>query len=357
MNAFNPEDHPHRRWNPLLEEWVLVSPHRAKRPWSGSIEKVPPDSLPAYDEKCYLCPGNTRAGGKRNPAYTSTYVFDNDFAALLCDTPREGGHRSCHGLVREEPETGVCRVICFSPHHNVTLAEMDAADIRLVIDVWCEQYRELAERDDIQSVTIFENRGEMMGCSNPHPHGQLWANYCIPNFQSRELNSQQSYYQIQGRPMLRDYLDWERSEKKRIAIENAHFTALTPHWALWPFETMILPHRDMQSILELNEDERDAWADILKQLLVRYDNLFEVSFPYSMGIHQKPTTGEEYPGLIWHQHFFPPLLRSATIRKFQVGYEMTGEPQRDITAEQAAERLRGLPAIHFKLRNNSERNS
>ena len=350
MSQFHSEDHPHRRWNPLLEEWILVSPHRAKRPWSGSIEKTAPSNLPEYDPGCYLCPGNTRAGGIDNPKYTSTFVFTNDFSSLLCDSPSDGGQEACNGLVRETPETGICRVICFSPKHNQTIAEMELPDVRRVVDVWCEQYAELAAREDITTITIFENRGEMMGCSNPHPHGQLWANRGIPTIQAKEIQAQQKYFDLHQSPLLMDYLQWELDQQKRILVQNEYFVALVPHWAVWPFETMILPRRVVSSIPELSISERDAWAEILKELLVRYDNLFEVSFPYSMGLHQKPADGKEHPGLVLHQHFFPPLLRSATVKKFQVGYEMSGEPQRDITPEQAADRLRNGSSIHFKLR-------
>ena len=348
MTDFQPNDRPHRRWNPLLQEWVLASPHRAKRPWVGQVEKTPPTSRPAHDPDCYLCPGNERAGGKQNPNYETTFVFDNDFSALLPDTPHEPEQTHCNGLVREQPETGLCRVICFSPRHDLTLAEMDVESIQTVINLWRKQFAEIGARPDISAVTIFENKGAIMGCSNPHPHGQIWANRSIPTLQAKEAKTQESYYKKHGSTMLIDYLEWELEQDKRVICQNDSFAALVPHWAVWPFETMILPKRAVRNILELHDEEIADWAAIIQALLIRYDNLFEVSFPYSMGIHQAPTDGESHRGAVLHQHFFPPLLRSATVKKFQVGYELSSEPQRDITPEQAAERLGLLSEIHYK---------
>jgi UDPglucose--hexose-1-phosphate uridylyltransferase len=333
-------DTPHRRYNPLLEEWLLVSPHRAKRPWQGQVEDLPPDSRPAYDPKCYLCPGNKRTSGEINPAYPDVYAFDNDFAALMPgDRPGEAMD-ACAGLIRAHQERGLCRVLCFSPRHDEALPGMEPAAIRKVVDLWADETQDLGAKDFISYVQIIENKGAMMGCSNPHPHGQIWANETVPTMPAKKTDAQMRYERAHGRPMLMDYLDWELAQKERVISANEHWVLLVPFWAVWPFETMLVPRRPVASVPELNDAERSAWAAILKDATLRYDALFETQFPYSMGVHQKPTDGGLYPGVVLHQSFFPPLLRSATVRKFQVGYEMSAEPQRDITAEQAAGRLR-----------------
>ena len=337
---FNLSSHPHRRYNPLSREWVLVSPHRTQRPWQGQVEQRAPEQRPAYDPACYLCPGNERAGGERNPAYESTFVFTNDYAALLPDTP--AGELDRGGLLKAVSERGTCRVVCFSPRHDLTLAEMAVADLAQVVDVWVAQYEELGALPQIGYVQIFENRGAMMGASNPHPHGQIWANEQIPTEPAKELRQQQSYTAARGGCLLCDYLALELRDGQRVVCQNDHFVALVPFWAVWPFETLVLPRAHCGAIGDLAPLARDGLADLLKQLTRRYDRLFQVSFPYSMGFHQRPTDGAAYPEWHLHAHFYPPLLRSATVRKFMVGYEMLGQPQRDITPESAAERLRSL---------------
>ena len=347
MSVFNLAEHPHRRYNPLTEEWILVSPHRTKRPWRGQVERPAVERRPSYDPQCYLCPGNERAGGVRNPMYTGTFVFDNDFAALLPDTP-EGEYRSGDLLIARA-EAGLCRVVCFSPDHSLTLPQMDETAIRRVVEVWTEQYREIGARPNITYVQIFENKGEMMGCSAPHPHGQIWSNASLPQQPALEQRAQARYRQEHGSCLLCDYLALEHARQERLVCANAHFVALVPFWAVWPFETMVLSTRHVPSLAELTAEEQAGLANILKRLTTRYDNLFETSFPYTMGIHQKPTDGGEHAEWHLHLHFYPPLLRSATIRKFMVGYEMLANPQRDLTPEAAAERLRSLAEVRFDL--------
>jgi UDPglucose--hexose-1-phosphate uridylyltransferase len=341
-------DSPHRRFNPLTREWILVSPHRAKRPWLGQVEKKPAQSLPAYDPTCYLCPGNERVGGVRNPAYTSTFVFENDFAALLPE-PSAQVPSSESSLLVSEGERGVCRVICFSPRHDLSLPELDLSAIEHVLATWAEQSADLGGRDFIRYVQVFENKGEAMGASNPHPHSQVWANGHIPNEPGKELAAQTDYFNQYQHPLLADYIVEEHKRKERIVAANDHFTALVPFWAIWPFEILVSAHRSgLTRLTEMTPTEVTALAEILKVVTARYDNLFEISFPYSMGFHQAPFDGTSHPEWTLHAHFYPPLLRSATVRKFMVGYEMLAMPQRDITPETAAERLRSLPEIHFR---------
>jgi UDPglucose--hexose-1-phosphate uridylyltransferase len=340
---------PHRRFNPLTRDWVLVSPHRAKRPWLGQVEKAPPEFLPTYDPDCYLCPGNERAGGLRNPAYRGTFVFDNDFAALLPDAPREV-FPSSHPLLAASSERGICRVICFSPRHDLTLPELELQSIQQVVDTWASEGADLGGRDFIQYVQVFENKGAAMGCSNPHPHSQIWAQSQLPNEIVKELASQSAYLDEYRRPLLVDYLEEELRLDERIVFRNDAFVALVPFWAVWPFEILLVARRPAASLSDLTALEKTALAESLKQVTTRYDNLFETSFPYSMGFHQAPTDGKLHPEWVLHAHFYPPLLRSATVRKFMVGYEMLAMPQRDITAESAAERLQDLSPLHYKNR-------
>jgi UDPglucose--hexose-1-phosphate uridylyltransferase len=337
--VFDLKEHPHRRYNPMTREWVLVSPHRTKRPWQGQVEKTPPAVRPAYDPTCYLCPGNERAGGLRNPDYAGTFVFKNDFSALLDDTP-EGG-AAPHPLMRAEAVRGVCRVVCFSPRHDLTIAQMEVADIRSVVETWAGQYTELNDAPGIAYVEVFENRGEMMGCSNPHPHGQIWASSVTPNEVVKEQAAQEEYFAAHGRTLLADYLAEEVRQGERIVYRNQTWVALVPWWAVWPFEVMLAPVAPVSGLDELDGAQRHGLAEAMKRTTAAYDRLFDVSFPYSFGFHQR-TAGGSNPAWHMHAHYYPPLLRSATVRKFLVGYEMLAMPQRDITPEAAAARLREL---------------
>ena len=344
--AFEATEHPHRRYNPLMDEWILISPQRTKRPWQGKQERPPLDDRPPYDRQCYLCPGNIRANGDRNPDYDGTFVFTNDFAAVLPDVPKAAAGEN--PLFQIKSVQGRARVICFSPRHDLTFAEMSVAEIRRVVDLWGQQTAELGR--EYAWVQVFENRGSMMGASNPHPHGQVWATDALGTIPKTEDAQQKAYHAQYGRPLLVDYARQEMQLRERVVLENEHWVIVVPYWAVWPFETLLLPRRPVRRLPDLDANQRDALAAILKGLLVKYDNLFEASFPYSMGWHGEPywETDSSYWQL--HAHFYPPLLRSAAVKKFMVGYEMLAESQRDITAEQAAGRLRDLPAVHYKLR-------
>jgi UDPglucose--hexose-1-phosphate uridylyltransferase len=348
MNFSELQSHPHRRFNPMTREWVLVSPQRTERPWQGQVEEVLPEAPPAYDPNCYLCPGNVRAGGVKNPAYTETFVFDNDFAALKPDTP--AGEIQEKGLLVAATEAGRCRVVCFSPRHDRTLSQMSVAELRRVVDTWAQEFAEIGSDPRVRSVQIFENRGAMMGSSNSHPHGQIWANQTLPNELAKELAAFRDYRQAHGTTLLHDYLELELAKRERLVAANEHFVVVVPFWAIWPFETLVISRRSVSALDQLTDEERTALADILRQTTIRYDNLFRTSFPYTMGFHQRPTDGGEYPEFHLHAHFYPPLLRSATIKKFMVGYEMLGMPQRDITPEASAQWLRDLPSRHYLLR-------
>lgn len=338
--------YPHRRRNPLTGEWVLVSPHRAQRPWQGREEQPPPEHLPAYDPDCYLCPGNERAGGARNPDYTSTFAFTNDFSALLEDTPPLAGEDD--PLFGAEGVAGTCRVLCFSPRHDLTLARMSHEAIERVIDLWVEQLAELGAR--YRWVQVFENRGAMMGSSNPHPHGQIWATDALPSEPAKEDRMQRAYYEAHGTPLLADYATQEIERGERVVVQNEGWVAVVPFWAGWPYETLLMPRQPARQLTDLSRGQHGSLARILKELLTRYDNLFEVSFPYGMGWHGAPCDEGRHEHWGLHAHFYPPLLRSATVRKFRASYELLAEPQNDLAAETAARTLRELPARHYTER-------
>ncbi len=344
MDDFN--DNPHKRFNILTAEWVLVSPHRTKRPWQGKNEEPAKFSKESYDKSCYLCPGNTRASGGVNPNYEKPFSFVNDFSALLQGIPQIN---FTDRLLRAQSESGICKVICFSPNHSHTLPVMKIEEIAMVIKLWQEEYVSLGNKKDINYVQIFENKGAVMGCSNPHPHGQIWAQSSIPEEIVKKTKQQKQYWDRNKKSLLGSYLDQELELKERILIENEDFVALVPYWAVWPYETMIIPKRKIERIDQLTKVEVNHFAEIIKTLTTKYDNIFKTSFPYSAGIHQAPTDGLLHEE--WHMHmsFYPPLLRSSTVKKFMVGYEMFADPQRDITAEQAANTIRMQSDHHYTL--------
>jgi UDPglucose--hexose-1-phosphate uridylyltransferase len=337
----------HRRLNPLTNEWVLVSPQRTSRPWQGQLEKAVKPSPVEYDPDCYLCPRNTRAGGKHNPDYRSTFVFDNDFPALL---PGQLTRDGSDDIFRAQAAAGICRVGCFSPRHDLTLPLMESKKIEEVLAMWTEQFRELSLRPDIRHVQIFENRGEMMGASNPHPHCQIWASSFIPTECQKECSGFQEYRDSHQKCVLCDYVEAESRERQRTIFEDDQFVVVVPFWAVWPFEVLVLPKAHVSDLIQLSPASRDSLASALRDITTRYDNLFDTAFPYTMGFHQPPTNSGDQSRWHLHAHYYPPLLRSASIRKFMVGYELLASPQRDITPEAAAERLRNVPTVHYSLR-------
>ena len=331
------QDQSHSRRNALTGEWVLVSPHRLQRPWQGQVEEIADEALPAHAADCYLCPGNERANGNVNPDYSGAFVFDNDFAALTASSDVDADASPLFGT---RPETGVCRVICYTKRHDLRLATMSDADRAVALAAMIDEFAELDARDDINYVQVFENRGQMMGCSNPHPHAQVWATSAIPSEVVKEAAAQSEYFEANGSVLLDDYLRAELANGERIVAENDHCVALVPYWAVWPFETLLLPRRVVAAPTDLSAAEVESLAALLGRVLAGYDALFGTAAPYSLGLHPRPSDGKEHPEWQLHMHIYPPLLRSATIRKHLVGFEMLGMPQRDLTPEVAAEKLR-----------------
>lgn len=345
-NTFDFTSNPHTRINRLTGEKILVSPHRNKRPWQGQTEEISAEDRPAYDETCYLCPGNTRADGTQNPDYKESFVFVNDFSALLNDTEIE--HFAEDDLLSATAERGICKVISFTPRHDLTLPEMSTEAIKAVVDLWQSEFTELAQKDWIKYIQIFENKGSIMGCSNPHPHGQIWAQSSLPVEIEKELTQQEIYFKKHGVTLLTAYWQKEVEKQERVVIDNEHFLVVVPFWASWPYETLVISKRAVQDIRQFSEQEKIDLAKTLQELTIRYDNVFKTSFPYSAGMHQAPINAGDFTSFHWHMHFYPPLLRSASVKKFMVGYEMLANPQRDITPEFAADVLRKQSTTHYK---------
>ncbi|KAK9449632.1 galactose-1-phosphate uridyl transferase [Limtongia smithiae] len=362
MSDFDFSNNSHRRYNPLTDEWILVSPHRAQRPWLGQQEPPSAPSLPDYDPACYLCPSNTRATGERNPAYDTTFVFVNDYSAVKTDQPdyypptvtdaADDTAKLRARLLKVQGARGSCFVLCFSPKHNLTLPLMSPAEIEAVVATWTALYQQLQRETKFRFVQIFENKGASMGCSNPHPHCQAWCTDAIPSEPAQELISLRNYAATNHACLLCDYLSLELTDPARVVLSNSSFVVLVPFWAIWPFETLVLAREHRPSLNEFTAAEKTDLADVIRRLTIKYDNLFSTSFPYSMGLHQAPIHSEHDDEVTlshFHMHYYPPLLRSATVRKFLVGYEMLGEAQRDLTPEQAAERIRAAAEVHYSV--------